>query len=55
MFILDTEETADAPTVGQILRDWWAKLQARFRRHAPPESPLDDDTTGRDRSESLIL
>jgi hypothetical protein len=55
MFILDTEQTAEAPTLQQLLRDWWAKLRSRFRRQSPPESQTNDDTTDQDRSEGLIL
>jgi hypothetical protein len=55
MFILDNEQTAEAPTLDQLLRAWWAKLRSRLRRHSPCELEPDDEAMEQDRSESLIL
>jgi hypothetical protein len=55
MFILDMEQTAEAPTLDQLLRDWWASLLAWLRRQPSPESKADDDSNEHERSESLIL
>ncbi|MFN2168839.1 MAG: hypothetical protein ACK2U9_21610 [Anaerolineae bacterium] len=55
MFILDIEQDNNAPTLDQLLRDWWASLKAGLRRRFAHESLTDEITTNQDYPESLIL
>ena len=55
MFILDTEQSNNAPTLDQLLRDWWASLKAGLRRKPGPDAPADEVTNDQEYPESLIL
>jgi hypothetical protein len=55
MFILETEQATEAPSLDQILRDWWARLSTWLWRRTRPEERDDETLDEADRSESLIL
>jgi hypothetical protein len=55
MFILELEQTNEAPALDQILQKWWAKLKARFGGRTEPEAQSKENERDRERSKSLIL
>jgi hypothetical protein len=55
MFILETEHGTEAPTLDQLLRDWWVRLSNRLWRSRRPEKGADANSDEGDHSESLIL
>ncbi len=55
MFILDTEQSNEAPALNQLLRGWWVKLWAWLRHQPQLEAQANEDRSKPDRSGSLIL
>ena len=55
MLILDIEQSNEAPTLDQLVRDWWAKLRAWLRHQPRVEAQTDEDRSKPDHPGSLIL
>ena len=51
--MLILEEKDESPTLGQLIREWWAKLWAWLRRQ--PQSKIQGAEQDRDSPKSLIL
>jgi hypothetical protein len=62
MYILDTDNTIESPTLDRLLRDWGrfllnrrARFGDRLRGRPIPESQAEDETNEGDGSPGLIL
>jgi hypothetical protein len=55
MFILESEQMTELPTLAQLLRGWWASLLAWLQRESRPDKQANEETNSQEHRGGLIL